>query len=160
MKNGRFLVASVVVVLMFIASFVVNPVTVYAGDEGDGSCFVVSLKGSITTAKSATGDDIITIAPQYLDVPVGSCVVWINWIRGADISTSFKEGKVCAASTKSPIGFRLTPGLGCYVTDFLSQGETTSLRFMEPGTYKYDIYTQNRVAPLASGKITVKIVNI
>lgn len=156
MKNGKFLVAGIVVFLLFIASFIVNPNPVNAGDKGDGNCFVVSLKGNLTNSKSATGDEIITIAPQYLDVPVGSCVVWVNWIRGAEISTSFKEGKACAVSTQSPVGFRLTPNMGCYVTDFLAQGETTSLRFMEPGTYKYDIYTQNRVAPLASGKIIVK----
>ncbi|MFH2046269.1 MAG: hypothetical protein ABIK92_14095 [Pseudomonadota bacterium] len=155
MKKGKFLVASFVIMLLLIASFVVIPSTVNAGDEGDGNCFIVSLKGNITT-KGAEGDDIITIAPQYLDVPVGSCVVWVNWVRGAEISTSFKEGKLCAVSTKSPVGFRLTPNMGCFVTDFLAQGETTSLRFMEPGTYKYEIYTQNRKAPLASGKIVVK----
>ncbi|MBU1055944.1 MAG: hypothetical protein KKC46_19265 [Proteobacteria bacterium] len=156
MKKGKFLVASFVVMLLFIASFVVNPVAVNAGDKGDENCFIVSLKGNISSEQTAAGEKIITIAPQYLEVPVGSCVVWVNWVRGAEISTSFKEGKVCAVSTKSPVGFRLTPNMGCFVTDFLAQGETTSLRFMEPGTYKYDIYTQNMVAPLASGKIIVK----
>ncbi|MFH2046270.1 MAG: hypothetical protein ABIK92_14100 [Pseudomonadota bacterium] len=160
MKNVKFLVASVVMLLFIMSFIIVNPGTINAAEKDSDKCYVVSLRGSlrgnISQQSSKDMDPIVKISPQDLTVSAGSCVVWVNWIRGAEISTSFQDGKVCADKTKSSMSFRLTPGLGCYVTNFLVQGETSSLRFMEPGTYKYDIYTQSRTAPLASGQIIVK----
>ncbi|MBU1056435.1 MAG: hypothetical protein KKC46_21795 [Proteobacteria bacterium] len=157
MRKFKFLVAGVILMFFFTASFIVNPEKVDAGDVINDQCLIVSLQGKIDTEKPEKMDNAITITPQDLEISVGACAVWVNWIRGAEISISFKEGKVCKISTDySTLGFRLTPNLGCYVTDFLKQGETTSLRFMEPGTYKYNIYTQSRTNPLASGNIIVK----
>ncbi|MBU4037466.1 MAG: hypothetical protein KKA35_13655, partial [Proteobacteria bacterium] len=147
----------IVVMLFFIASFIVaNPGTVNAVEQAKDQCFVVSLNGNISPQSAAKMDQVITITPQYMNVPVGSCVVWVNWVRGPEISTSFKEGKTCAATTKSAVGYSITPETGCFITDFLPEGATSSLRFMEAGDYKYDIYVKGRKAPLASGKITVK----
>ncbi|MFH2045734.1 MAG: hypothetical protein ABIK92_11375 [Pseudomonadota bacterium] len=157
MRKFKLLVAGVILMFLFTASFIVNPERVDAGDVIKDQCLIVSLQGEIDSDKPEKMDNAITITPQDLDISVGACAVWVNWIRGAEISISFKEGKVCKISTDySKFGFRLTPDIGCFVTDFLQQGETTSLRFMEPGTYKYNIYTHNRKSPLASGKINVK----
>lgn len=157
MRNIKFLIAGVILMFFFTASFIVNPEKVDAGDVIKDQCLIVSLQGKIDPKNPEKMDNAVTITPQNLDISVGSCAVWVNWIRGDEISISFKEGKECEASTDySAIGFRLTPNMGCFVTDFLNQGETTSLRFKDPGTYKYDIYMQNRKSPLASGIINVK----
>ena len=149
MKNVKLLIANVLMFLFIMSFIIANPVTINAAENDSDTCHVVSLRGSLRGNISQEKDmnPIVIISPQELTVLAGSCVVWVNWVRGAEISTSFQEGKICADKTQSPISFRLTPGLGCYVTNFLTQGETSSLRFMEPGTYKYDIYTQGWTAP-------------
>ncbi len=153
MKNVKILFASTVVVSLFIALFIVNQGIADAEEKQDEKCHIVSLRGNIASSKT---QQVISIDPQYTNVSLGSCVVWMNWIRGPEISTSFKEGKICADNTASSVGYRLTPDTGCFVTDFLKEGETSSLRFMQAGDYKYDIYVKGKTAPLVSGKITVK----
>ncbi len=153
MKSVKFLfTCTSVIVLLLIGLFVVNQGIVNAAEKEDDKCFIVSLRGDA----SGKTEQVISINPQYVTVPKGSCVVWINWVRGPEISTSFKEGKICDDNTASPVGYRLTPGTGCYVTDYLTEGGTSSLRFMETGDYKYDIFVKGKTAPLVSGKITVK----
>lgn len=40
-------------------------------------------------------------------------------------------------ATESPSGFKAVEG--CYFTDFLHYGQTVSLNFKEPGTFKYQL---------------------
>lgn len=102
------------------------------------------------------------IEPETLNVAKGDCVVWINWTRGEDIKVIFREGKKCADMTKSPKGFK--PDFsGCYLTDHLGFGETSSLLFVEAGRFNYEvafwksggIYAAPGTATL-SGSIIVK----
>ncbi len=147
MKNTKFLVVSATLILVFIALFIMNPKPINAAEKGKNQCFIVSIRGT---------DQEMSISPKHIKVPKGSCVVWVNWIEGPDISISFKDGKTCEEMTKSPLGFRLTPETGCYLTDYLPQGGTSSLRFMIAGDYTYEISMEGKKEPLASGKITVK----
>jgi hypothetical protein len=78
------------------------------------------------------------IEPETLNVAKGDCVVWINWTRGEDVRVIFREGKRCSDMTKSPVKFK--PDFsGCYLTDFLGFGETSSLVFAEAGKYDYEV---------------------
>jgi plastocyanin len=78
------------------------------------------------------------VEPEVMNVAKGDCVVWINWTRGEDVQVNFREGKRCADATKSPVRFK--PDFsGCYLTDYLGFGETSSLVFSEPGAYRYEV---------------------
>ena len=78
------------------------------------------------------------VEPQTLNVAKGDCVVWINWTRGEDVQVIFREGKKCADATTSPVRFR-PDFTGCYLTDYLGFGETSSLVFSETGAYRYEV---------------------
>ncbi len=69
--------------------------------------------------------------PQYTRVPKGSCIIFMNWVSLGEIMINFKEGKTCQDVTQAPMGFKLDPKFGCYVTDYVRRGETTSLMFIE-----------------------------
>ena len=76
--------------------------------------------------------------PETLNVAKGDCVVWVNWTRGEDVRVIFREGKKCADMTKAPVRFK--PDFsGCFLTDYLNFGETSSLVFVEAGRFDYEI---------------------
>ena len=78
------------------------------------------------------------IEPETLNVAKGDCVVWLNWTRGEDVRVIFKEGKKCADMTKAPVRFK--PDFsGCFLTDYLNFGETSSLVFVEAGRFDYEV---------------------
>ena len=78
------------------------------------------------------------VEPETLNVAKGDCVVWINWTRGEDVQVNFREGKKCADATTSPVRFK--PDFkGCYLTDYIGFGETSSLVFVEQGAYRYEV---------------------
>ena len=78
------------------------------------------------------------VEPEVLNVAKGDCVVWINWNQGENIRVIFKEGKKCADVTKAPTRFKQDFS-GCYLTDYLSFGETSSLVFAETGRFNYEV---------------------
>ena len=102
------------------------------------------------------------IEPETLNVAKGDCVVWINWTRGEDVRVIFKEGKKCADMTKAPVKFK--PDFsGCYLTDYLNFGETSSLVFVEPGKFDYEVEfgrvsgdSTEQAGPSSTGSIVVK----
>ena len=61
---------------------------------------------------------------------------------------NFKEGKTCQDVTQAPMGFKLDPKFGCYVTDYVRRGETTSLMFIEAWSHAYDVKVQGIIAPV------------
>jgi hypothetical protein len=102
------------------------------------------------------------IEPETLNVTKGDCVVWINWTRGEDVRVIFREGKKCADMTKAPVRFKQDFS-GCYLTDYLNFGETSSLVFAEAGKFDYEVefgrapgglYGPGRA--IISGSISVK----
>jgi hypothetical protein len=102
------------------------------------------------------------IEPETLNVAKGDCVVWINWTRGEDVRVIFREGKKCSDMTKAPVRFKQDFS-GCYLTDYLNFGETSSLVFVEAGKFDYEVefgrgpgglYGPGRA--IISGSISVK----
>ena len=76
------------------------------------------------------------LEPDITNIRSGSCLVWVNLAREQEVKVIFEEGKKCEDVTDAPVGFRLDPD-NCYVTDRISLGGTSSLRFNETCTYKY-----------------------
>lgn len=81
----------------------------------------------------------------YLDPPVSriekdTVVVWLSGIKDADIQVIFLEGKTCKDVTGPAKSFEMREK-NCYVTSFMSFGETSSLQFVESGTYRYYVAT-------------------
>jgi hypothetical protein len=60
----------------------------------------------------------------------------------------------CVKATKAPMMFKMDVPKGCYVAGWLGYGQTASLVFTEPGTYKYDV--EFKVGGKTSGTIVVK----
>jgi hypothetical protein len=63
----------------------------------------------------------------------------MDWVPKGEITVRFEEGKTCEELTTSPVKFKLDKKYGCYVTDFLKMGETSSLTFMQAGDYSYKV---------------------
>jgi hypothetical protein len=53
------------------------------------------------------------------------------------------------------MGFSLN-AQGCYVTNWMPFGGTSSLRFMEKGTYEYTVEAKKRGDVTAKGRIIVE----
>lgn len=81
---------------------------------------------------------LIRLEPEVLHISQGTCVIWINWVPSQEIRINFREdGKRCTDATDAPAGFGVVEN--CYLTDFIPLGGTSSLRFNEEGTFKYEV---------------------
>ena len=78
----------------------------------------------------------LTLDPATTFINKGDCVVWFNRALTSEIQVMFEEGKRCLDTTKSPMGFTLD-AQSCFVTSWMPFAATSSLQFMEKGTYKY-----------------------
>jgi hypothetical protein len=140
MKTQNFLWVGIGTVLVFTLIIILG-----YGKESNAA-----EKCTIVNIRSHAG-----VEPEVLKITKGDCVVWINWTRGEDVKVIFKEGKKCADITKAPVGFKLDSS-GCYVTDFLAFGQTSSLMFPVAGSLDYEVEFQRKVGKAVKGSIQVK----
>lgn len=122
---------------------------------GPGQCLIVSIEGRTpSTAITPATTLVVNVTPKALRAPVGSCVVWVTWqpVR-SEVRISFKQGETCQAGTSAPSGFKMEAG--CYLTDYLPLGGTSSLVFEREGTYSYEIVVAGRAEKVAGGEIVV-----
>ena len=118
-----------------------------------GECRVIKILGGGRGGVSTALGSIISAEPSSLRVTPGTCVVWVNFAQATEVRVSFKDGKTCVDVTDAPTGFSLD-NQQCYVTDYISLGHTSSLRFMEEGEYEYIL--EHGREQTAKGKIIVK----
>jgi hypothetical protein len=152
MNRTKFV--TVVVFLLTGMIILVNPVKV-----GAQNCFPVKIW------------DRDRIEPLNLSVNTGDCVVWINFPqspmgRGVDygkssseVLISFIEPKECAIDEiTTSTGFKMKEANSCFEAGWLRPGETSSLVFKKPGTYKYDIQFRfgKELRGKTEGTVTVK----
>jgi hypothetical protein len=97
----------------------------------------------------------IMIEPETKFLSKGDCVVWFNRFTAEDVKVTFQEGKKCSDVTNTPMGFSLN-AQGCYVTSWIPFAGTSSLRFMEKGTYEYTVEAKIRGGVKAKGRIVVE----
>jgi hypothetical protein len=80
----------------------------------------------------------VRVEPQSLHISKDTCVIWINWVPKEEVRVIFREdGKSCQDATDSPMGFSMAEN--CYVTNFIPLGGTSSLKFNEEGTFRYEV---------------------
>ena len=96
----------------------------------------------------------VMIEPETIYATKGDCVVWFNRVA-KDIMVKFDEGKRCADVTQAPMGFSLN-AQSCFVTSWLPFAGTSSLRFMEKGTYNYVVEAKGQKNVEAKGQIIVE----
>lgn len=143
-KNKLLLIIIGSIFILTVVFLVGMPSTVSATE----TCFIVTIHGRDN------------IEPTLLTIKKGDCVVWINFNGSSPgqlmqtISISFKDGKKCIKTTQSPVGFKMDSSSWCYVAGWLGFGETSSLMFVEPGTYDYTV--QFKAGGENSGKIIVQ----
>ena len=98
----------------------------------------------------------LTLEQPNTFINKGDCVVWFNRAFANEVQVSFKEGKKCLDVTKSSMGFTLNAE-SCFVTSWIPFAGTSSLRFMEKGTYKYEVKAKSMPGPNAEeGQIIVE----
>ncbi len=113
---------------------------------------------------AAESTQMVNIDPAKVTVPVGTCTIWVNFIRDKIVSVSFRENaKECIASIDSSSGFegyQLGEGESCYLSERLRHGKTSSIIWNTPGVYKYTIevlgYHADDGKKLSQGVIEVK----
>ena len=82
-------------------------------------------------------------------------MVWFNRVFTDEVMVTFKEGKKCLDVTNAPMGFTLDAET-CYVTSWMPFAGTSSLRFMEKGTYEYTVKAKDWKGITAKGRIVVE----
>jgi hypothetical protein len=99
----------------------------------------------------------LIIEPEIAFVSQGDCVVWFNRLAtvGQEVMVIFKDGKKCLDVSKSPTGFSLDAET-CYVTSWIPFAGTSSLRFMQKGTYEYVVKAKGWEDVKAKGQIKVE----
>jgi plastocyanin len=143
-KTKLSLIVMGVAIFLGMVIFLEHPAIIGAAEQ----CSIVMIRGRDN------------IEPNMLTIKKGDCVVWINFTGTSagytkeDIQLSFKDGKKCVRATKAPVGFAMDVSKACYITGWLSYGQTASLMFTDPGTYDYQV--DFKVGGNNKGTITVK----
>jgi outer membrane protein OmpA-like peptidoglycan-associated protein len=134
------------VLFLLGAALLLGSSMVYA----EGSCKIITI-----TKIQAGGGSSILIKPEKATVSVGTCTVWINFVRRGDLRVSFRENaKQCILATDEATGFKeikLESGESCFASETLPQGKTASLVWSTPGTYKYTLETPATTTTTGTG---------
>ena len=98
-------------------------------------------------------EGLLRIEPATVKIPKGMVVAWINMSQKAEPQIVFEEGKKCEAMTEAPTGFTLDQQ-SCYITDYVTVGGTSSLKFIGEGEFDYEVI--NREGQIGKGRIVVE----
>ncbi len=118
-------------------------------------------KGSTTTGGTSLEGVKLTVFPEKVTIPVGTCTVWINWLGTGDVHVSFVEGvKACVFSASGFVQKEIKRGESCYIAEKVNKGATASLTWEKPGVYSYTVEligaTVGKKNPMVEGVIEVK----
>lgn len=134
MKRKRFDSKTFALLFLLNAVLMLGISTVYAEDI----CQLIQIR-----LEQAGGSSNLKIFPEKITVPVGTCTVWINFVRPHEVQISFREdAKKCVMATDPSTGFKevkLKTGEACYLSETLPRGKTASLVWTKPGIYKYTL---------------------
>jgi hypothetical protein len=143
-KSGKFFIIGAA--LLFVFGIMI------AGQGTANAQEAVLIKISSVGAEKITG---ISINPQVATIKKDTIVVWLNGVQDQEIKVEFADGKKCKSVTAFPVNFDLDTARWCYVTSYVPFAATSSLQFVDAGTYEYTVLTKDG-AIKASGKIVVK----
>jgi hypothetical protein len=131
-------------VLVFVAAvLMISQGTITAQD-----CRIIRIHGQGFPDKS------VWLEPETLLIPKNGCIIWINFAKG-NVKVIFEEGKKCKDVTEAPSAFSMDHALGCYVSSFVDVGATSSLKFVEEGTFSYKVEIEG-ISDKATGSIVVR----
>jgi hypothetical protein len=142
MNKKRLLIA---VVVSFVVAMMIGLLSLEKVSAQE--CRLIKIHGR-------TDLSTVMIEPETIYATKGDCVVWFNRVA-KDIMVKFDEGKRCADVTQAPMGFSLN-AQSCFVTSWLPFAGTSSLRFMEKGTYNYVVEAKGQKNVEAKGQIIVE----
>ena len=103
-----------------------------------------------------TGYPPLRIEPSTIFLSKGDCVVWFNRVAAGEVKVTIADGKKCASVTNASRGFCLDELTSCYVTSWIGFAGTSSLRFMEKGTYKYVVEANSMPGVKVEGWVEVE----
>jgi len=143
MNKKRLLIA---IVVSFVVAMMIGLLSLEIVSAQE--CRLIKIHGR-------TEHPTIMIEPETIYVSKGDCVVWFNRVTAKEIQVNFEEGKRCLDVTNAPMGFSLN-AQSCYVTSWVPFAGTSSLRFIEKGTYNYVVETKGMTGIKAKGQIIVE----
>ena len=111
--------------MITIILFLPEPVNSY-------ECRVIRIFGEATQAGK------IHLEPNILTISKGTCVIWLNWSKEQEVMVTFDESQRCHDVTDAPAFFALDAA-NCYVTSWIANGGTSSLRFNDSGEFQFTI---------------------
>ena len=98
------------------------------------------------------------INSQITNIKKNDLVVWMNGVVGHELMITFEDGKTCRDVTANPHikkpGFFMD-SKNCYSTSFLPYSTTSTLQFIDLGTYEYEIVSEDGTLG-GKGKIVVR----
>lgn len=97
----------------------------------------------------------IRLEPETVSINKGTCVIWLNRAAAQEVKVVFEDGKKCSSVSEAPVGFSLDHE-NCYITSWISFGGTSSLRFMEEGSYEYTMEGADMPRGKVKGTILVR----
>ena len=102
------------------------------------------------------------IEPSTAYIKKGDAVVWLNQVISSmkakpEVSIEFADGKKCksAVYVEQPY-FKVDEARQCFVTTWMPYGTTSSLEFINAGTYEYTVKVKDAKDVVATGKIIVE----
>ncbi|MBI5582822.1 MAG: hypothetical protein HY892_03265 [Deltaproteobacteria bacterium] len=103
--------------------------------------------GAVETCMIVKLWDRDKIEPLNVSINQGDCLVWVNFSRPTstakvpgDAMIVFPDATKCIINeVKASVGFKMEKATDCFVAGWIRPGETASLVFAKPGTYKYKI---------------------
>ena len=115
--------------ILLVIAVIVTAISV--NNSGAQDCRVIRIQG-------LASHDSIRVEPETISISKGTCVIWFNRASANEVKILFKDGKKCSDVTDSAVGFSLDSS-NCFVTTWIPFGGTSSLRFMQAGSYEYQI---------------------
>jgi plastocyanin len=149
MNKKKYLITIGVSFVIGIMIYLLNLQTIFAEQPPEIACGFVQINGKMTEQHKT-----IMFDPKTIKINKGDCVVWFNRVYEKEVLVAFEEGKKCKILTQAPVGYKLNKENNCYVSMIPFAG-TSSLRFMEKGTYNYVATIEDLKDVKASGQIIV-----
>ena len=143
------------VAILSFATFLTGPMTTrsHAQETPPAQEAQTTNEVQIVKIRDVGYDGALRIEPREVTIPVGMVIVWVNMSRKAEPQIVFAEGMKCQLSTEASSDFKQNEQK-CFITDYVQVGGSSSLKFIGPGNFKYEVV--NKTGQKGTGTIIVK----
>ncbi len=130
-KTKRLFPVGMILLALSVVMFTVGPAI---AQQATGAVLV-----KIEPGTKGEKDPTIYINPATRYAKQNTIVVWMNGVMDTEVQVVFEDGKTCRDVSANPNlkipGFFMD-SKQCYVTSFLPYADTSTLQFVEVGTYE------------------------